>query len=328
MAPILPPVIAAAFRETSMLDAVPFFFALGAVAHFCRSSLRLPASLYETLSIYLLLAIGLKGGVEIASSTHPALWRDALGAILLGALIPLLVFPLFRLCFKRADAASLAAHYGSVSIVTFAVASTILTHRGIEFEGHVVLLAALMEAPALIVATLLARLGGPERPAWGKLLHEVLANKSVLLLLGGILIGAVAGPEGTAPLAPLFIELFKGALCLFLLEMGLVAASQLPELKKSGRFLVICGLALPPLLSLTGWALAQGLGLSLGGTVLLMTLASSASYIAAPAAMRIAIPDANPGLGITAALAITFPFNLLLGIPFYIWLAGWLGAGA
>lgn len=304
-----------------MLDAVPFFFALGALAHFCRSSLRLPTSLYDTLSIYLLLAIGLKGGVEIAVSTHPALWRDALGAILLGALIPLLVFPLFRLRFSRPDAASLAAHYGSVSIVTFAVASAVLSQRGLEFEGHLVLLAALMEAPALIVATLLARLGGPVRPAWGKLMHEVLANKSVLLLLGGILIGWLAGPQGTAPLAPLFVDLFKGALCLFLLEMGLVAAGQLPELKKSGRFLVACGLLLPPLLALLGWGLARMLGLSTGGTVLLMTLAASASYIAAPTAMRLAIPEANPGLGITAALAISFPLNLLLGIPFYIWLA-------
>ena len=305
-----------------MPDAVPFFFALGALAHLCRSGLRLPAPLYETLSIYLLLAIGLKGGVEIAASSHPALWRDALGAILLGALIPLLLFPLVRWRFSRPDAASLAAHFGSVSIVTFAVASAVLQQRGVEFEGHLVLLAALMEAPALIVATLLARLGGGDKPDWGRLLHEVLANKSVLLLLGGIAIGWAAGPQGAAPLAPLFVDLFKGALCLFLLEMGLVAASQLPELKKSGRFLLGCGLVLPPLLALAGLALARFLDLSLGGSVLLMVLASSASYIAAPTAMRLAVPEANPALGVTAALAIVFPFNLLLGIPLYIWLAG------
>ena len=307
-----------------MIDAVPFFFALGAVASLVKSGLRLPAAVFETLSIYLLLAIGLKGGVEIARAESVTLWRDAGLAIALGAVIPLFVFPLFRLRFGRADAASLSAHYGSVSIVTFAVGAAVLAGRGIEVEGHLALLAALMEAPALIVATLLARLGAKSadgRSNTAALVHEVLANKSVLLLGGGILIGWVAGPEGAAPLSPLFVDLFKGALCLFLLEMGLIAADRLPDLRRAGAFLVGCGLLLPPVLALAGWGVAQAMGLGVGGTVLMMTLAGSASYIAAPTAMRIAVPEANPALGVAAALALTFPFNLLVGIPLYLWWA-------
>lgn len=312
-----------------MIDAVPFFFALGAVASLLRSGLRLPAAVFETLSIYLLLAIGLKGGVEIARADAAVLWRDSLLAIGLGALIPLLVFPLFRLRLGRADAASLSAHYGSVSIVTFAVASTLLASKGIAVEGHLALLAALMEAPALVVATLLARFGRPlagGAAGGAALVHEVFANKSVLLLGGGILIGWIAGPEGAAPLSPLFVDLFKGALCLFLLEMGLFATERLSELRRAGVFLVGCGLLLPPVLALCGWGAAQAMGLGLGGTVLMMTLAGSASYIAAPAAMRVAIPEANPVLGVAAALALTFPFNLLAGIPLYLWWAGRMAA--
>ncbi len=304
-----------------MLDAVPFFFALGAVASLARSELKLPTAVFEALSIYLLLAIGLKGGSEIAHSSDPALLTHAALAIGLGALIPLFAFPLFRLRFNRFDAASLAAHYGSISVVTFAVGSTVLASRGVAYEGHLALLAALMEAPAILVATVLARLGGEERPDWRKLIHEVFANKSVLLLLGGILIGWAAGPHGTEPLKPLFTDLFKGALCLFLLEMGLVAASRLGDLRKAGFFLVACGIALPLGNAALGWLAASWMGLSVGGTVLLMTLAASASYIAAPTAMRLAVPEANPALGIAAALALTFPFNVLFGIPLYLWVA-------
>ena len=307
-----------------MLDVVVLFFLFGLLAGLVRSELKLPPALYDTLSLFLLLAIGLKGGVEIARSESATLWVDALLAIGLGAIIPLLVFPLFRLRFSRPDAASLSAHYGSVSIVTFAVGAAVLAGRGVEVEGHLALLAALMEAPALIVATLIARWGvksADGSSTAGALVHEVFANKSVVLLGGGILIGWVAGPQGLEPLSPLFVDLFKGALCLFLLEMGLIAADRLPDLKKAGLFLVGSALALPPVLALAGWGVAQLMGLGVGGTVLMMTLAGSASYIAAPTAMRIAVPEANPALGVAAALAVTFPFNLLLGIPLYLWWA-------
>lgn len=301
-----------------MIDAVPFFFALGVLARLAKSELKLPVAVFDALSIYLLLAIGLKGGVQLAANSNPDLPFHALMAVGLGALTPLLAFPLLRLRFDRFDAASLAAHFGSISIVTFAVASSYLTSLGLEYEGHLALLAALMEAPAILVATVLARIGGGERPAWGKLAHEVLANKSVLLLLGGIAIGWIAGPGGTEALKPLFADLFKGALCLFLLEMGLVAAARLADLKRAGLFLVCCGIGLPLLHAALGWLAAQTMGLSLGGTVLFMTLAASASYIAAPTAMRLAVPEANPALGIATALALTFPFNVLLGIPLYL----------
>lgn len=310
-----------------MLDAIPFFFALGAVSRFVKSGLRLPPALFETLSIYLLLSIGLRGGTEIAQEASPALLVQALAAVGIGLCLPLLGYPLFRLRFNRADAASLAAHYGSVSIVTFAVASTVLGQQGVEFEGTMALLAALMEAPALITGTLLARLG-KETPAagvsphgWGHLAHEVLANKSVPLLAGGIVIGYVAGPTGMAPLKPLFTDLFKGALCLFLLEMGLIAAEHVGDLRRAGLFLLGGGIGLSLVQAMVGWGVAHWLGLSLGGTVLLMTLSASASYIAAPTAMRLAIPEANPVLGVAAALGITFPFNVALGIPLYLWLA-------
>lgn len=301
-----------------MFDAVPFFFALGMVAKLAKSELKLPVAVFEALSIYLLLAIGLKGGVQLASNAGPEVAQHALLAILLGATIPLFAFPLFRWRFSRFDAASLAAHYGSVSIVTFAVGVTVLDQQGISHEGHLALLAALMEVPAILVATVLARLGGPQPPAWRSLLHEVLANKSVLLLLGGIAIGWLAGAEGTAALKPLFTDLFKGALCLFLLEMGLVAASRLGDLRQAGRFLIGCAIALPLLNAGLGLLAAVLMGLSLGGTVLLMVLAASASYIAAPTAMRLAVPEANPALGIAAALGVTFPFNVLAGIPLYL----------
>ena len=158
----------------------------------------------------------------------------------------------------------------------------------------------------------------------GTLMHEIAANRSVLLLLGGIVIGVLAGPDGKVALQPLFVDLFKGALCLFLLEMGLVAAGRLPELRQSGAFLFIAGIGVPLLSAVLGAVTARLLGFSQGGCALLMTLAASASYIAAPTAMRLALPKADPAIGITAALAITFPFNLLLGIPLYIQIAGWL----
>jgi uncharacterized protein len=182
----------------------------------------------------------------------------------------------------------------------------------------------LLEVPGILVGVLLARAGGVSRPAWAPLLHEVMLGKSIVLLVGGLLIGWAAGPVGLAPMEPFFGGLFKGVLCLFLLEMGLVASAQLGSVRKSGLFLVGFGVGMPLVSAVLGALLGTAIGLSPGGTALLATLAASASYIAAPAAMRIAVPEANPALSITAALAVTFPFNLLLGIPLYTRLAEWL----
>jgi uncharacterized protein len=329
-----------------VIDVVVFFFLLGLFARLVGSDLRLPEALYETLSIYLLLAIGLKGGIELSKQPLAALAPQVLVCMALGFAIPFLLFPLARaLKLNRPDAAALVAHYGSVSVVTFAVCTAALTRAGIGYESHAALWVAVMEAPGLVAGIVLARLGGgasgagggaapsgasaasgPSGTRWGELVHDVLFGKSVLLLLGGILIGAVAGVEGTAPIKAVFIDPFKGVLALFLLELGLVAGGRLGEVRRFGAAVLVIGLGAPPLLALAGGATGVLLGLSTGGIAILATLAASASYIAAPTAMRIAVPEANAALSITAALGITFPFNIVLGIPVYIWLAQRLSA--
>jgi hypothetical protein len=307
------------------MDPVVLFFLLGLIARIARSDLRLPEAMYDALAIYLLLAIGLKGGVQLAQQPLATVLPQALAAIALGAAIPLLLFPLLRAKLARPDAASIAAHYGSVSVVTFAVATSFLAARKIDAESHMPLLVALMEAPGIVVGIVLARAGGGQRISWGPLAHEVLFGKSVLLLLGGLVIGALVGPEGSRPIAPLFTDLFKGVLALFLLEMGLVAGGRIGDLRRAGPFLLAFGIGAPLALGALGALVGQAIGLSLGGTTLLATLAASASYIAAPTAMRIAVPEANPALSIGVALGITFPFNIFVGIPLYLQYARWIG---
>ncbi|MCX7658946.1 MAG: sodium-dependent bicarbonate transport family permease [Caldimonas manganoxidans] len=305
-----------------MIDVVVFFFLLGVFARLVRSDLRVPEALYETLSIYLLLAIGLKGGIELSKQPVMHLLPQVGAALALGLAIPFALYPVLRvLRLSMADAASVAAHYGSVSVVTFAVASAALTRQGIPYESHASLWVAVMEAPGIVSGILLARLSRLREVRWGTLAHEVAFGKSVLLLVGGLLIGAIAGEVGTAPIHAVFVEPFKGVLALFLLELGLVAGGRLAEGRRYGLAVIGVGLIAPPLLSLAGAAVGLMLGLSTGGVALLATLAASASYIAAPTAMRIAVPEANAGLSITAALGVTFPFNVLVGIPLYIALA-------
>jgi len=315
-----------------MVDVVVLFFLLGVFARLVGSDLRLPEALYETLSIYLLLAIGLKGGIELSKQPLAALAPQVAACVALGFAIPFVLYPVGRaLRLAAADAAALAAHYGSVSVVTFAVASAALARQGIEHESHAALWVAVMEAPGLVAGILLARWGARRAAAsgagtaakWRELAHDVLFGKSVLLLLGGLAIGAVAGVDGTAPIEAVFVDPFKGVLALFLLELGLVAGSRLAELRRFGAAVLVIGLGAPPLLALAGGAVGVALGLSTGGVALLATLAASASYIAAPTAMRIAVPEANAALSISCALGVTFPFNLVIGIPLYIALAQW-----
>lgn len=299
-------------------EPVILFFLLGVLAGLARSDLKIPAVLYESLSIFLLLAIGLKGGVELARQSLSELLLPALVVVAIGALLPLIAFPVLQRLgrLSRADAASVAAHYGSVSVVTFAVGAAYLANRGQDYEGYMVVFLVLLEFPALMIGVWLAK-RGQGGSNMGKVLHEVFAGKSIVLLLGGLAIGWFAGPGGIAPLDRLFFDLFKGVLAFFLLEMGLVAASRFGELRRAGLFLVAFATLMP--LASAGLGLATGvlLGLSVGGVTLLATLYASASYIAAPAAMRLAVPQANPALSIGAALGITFPFNLLVGIPLY-----------
>jgi len=312
-----------------MFDVVILFFLLGLLARMAGSSLKVPQPLYETLSIYLLLAIGLKGGIELARQPMADLLPQVLACVSLGFVIPFALVPLLgRFGFNRVDSASLAAHYGSVSVVTFAVAAAYLERSGIAHESHAALWLALMEAPALVSAVLVARWHGrapADAGAWGHLARDVLAGPSVMLLVGGLVIGATMGEQGLAPIASVFFEPFKGVLALFLLELGLVVGDRLREIRRFGARLLALGVALPLLLAVAGGLVGVLLDLSAGGIALLATLAGSASYIAAPTAMRIALPESDAALSITAALAITFPFNVLVGIPLYARLGAWWG---
>jgi hypothetical protein len=305
-----------------MIDVVILFFMLGLVAGLLKAELRLPAAIYEFLSMILLIAIGLKGGIELAKQPMSSLLPQMFAVVLMGAALTLVGFfiLLYWGRFKRVDAASIAAHYGSVSVATFAVAVSYLHSQQIPFEEHMSLLLVLLEVPAIIVAVLLVK-GVSAQVNWPKVMHEIFFGKSIVLLIGGLMIGWLAGPEGLKPIEPLFFDLFKGILALFLLEMGLITAMQIGTLRQHGLFLVGFGVVMPLFSSLVGTALAMGLGLSVGGTAMLATLAASASYIAVPAAMRISLPQANPTLSLGGALGITFPFNVIVGVPLYLQMA-------
>lgn len=325
----------------NLLSPAILCFVLGAVAVALRSDLELPKPVFTALSIYLMLAIGLKGGAELAKHPMAHLAGPVAGALLIGCAIPLWCYALLRRWWGLpvADAAALAAHYGSVSAVTFAAVTNLLDRQGVAYEGHVAALLAIMEVPGIVVALGLAGiarmatrpievgvgdaaiLGEPTRMAPGSGLSivvvEVLSSKSVLLLVGGLVIGAVAGDPGLAKVQPLFRDLFSGILCLFLLELGRVAASHVGDFRKVGARLAVFALAMPILHGALGVLVAWAVGMSAGGAIVLATLAASASYIAAPAAVRLALPEANPGYYLTCSLAMTFPFNLVLGIPLY-----------
>jgi hypothetical protein len=266
----------------------------------------------------LLITIGLKGGIELAKQPFLSLLPQITAVIVAGFILPLLVYPVLKHLgkFDRANAASIAAHYGSVSVGTFAVAIAYMQAHSILFEEHMALFVVLLEIPAILVGIVLAK-GLSKNINWGSVTHEVMLGKGVMLLVGGLLIGWISGPAGVSSISPLFFDLFKGILALFLLEMGLITATQLSSLKKYGVFLLVFGIVMPLILAVVGIALGIAIGLSAGGTAILATLFASASYIAVPAAMRISVPEANPTLSLTASLGITFPFNILLGIPLY-----------
>lgn len=313
--------IAAAITD-SLLTAPVIAFLVALVATLAKFEVRLPESLYPILSTFLLLAIGLKGGKALAAASPGDIWKPLVASLVLGVVTPLVAFTLFRVLNRldTVNSAALAAHYGSVSAVTFTVLLSSLDTRGIDYEGFVAGLLAVLEIVGIIVALFLAR-GSSSGDGWKSALGEVVRGRSIALLVTGLVVGAVVGADRMAPTDPLFVGLFAGALTLFLIEMGVIAAERLRDISSAGWRMVALGVLIPLVNGLLGALLGTAAGLSTGGVAVMATLAGSASYIAAPAAVRIALPQASPGLYVTASLGVTFPFNLTLGIPYYIALA-------
>lgn len=308
------------------LDPVVLFFVLGVIGGALKSDLELPKAFLEALTIFLLLSLGLKGGVAISKSDPVALVAPAM-ALIVGALaLTMLAFITLRHLgrLSRIDAAATAAHYGSVSVITFVVAQAYLTRVGEAFSAHMSFFLAVLEVPALILAAALGKREEASPGHWAEFTRELLFGKSVLLLLGGMVIGAFAGEAGVKPLAPLFFDLFKGVVCFLLLELGVTTARQFPELRKSGKFLAVFGVLFPVTAAVLGVTIARLLGFNTGDQTLTAVLFASASYIAAPSAMRVALPHANLGLAIAPVVAVTFPFNVVFGIPIYHRMLLWL----
>ena len=315
---------------STLLSPVILFFLLGALAALARSDLSVPESIGKGLSLYLMAAIGLKGGVAVAEAGFdPLMLRTAVAGLLLSFALPGLAFLLLRRIagLSSLDAGAVAAHYGSVSVVTFVTGIAVLEGRGDPPAGWMVAVLALMETPAIIAGLLLARgslsglgqTGNIEGQGEHSVWREVLLNGPVVLLVGAFLIGFLAGEVGYRPVAPFFTDLFRGVLCLFLLDMGLLAARRLREAQTLTLALVLLAIAIPMLNAIVGLVAAMAIGLSGGTAAAFVILCASASYIAVPAAMRLALPKADAGLYLAMSLAITFPFNIIFGIPFYGW---------
>ncbi len=302
------------------------FFALGLSAALLRSDLNVPEAVAKGMSLYLLLAIGFKGGVGVAAQgLDTTLFLALLAGAALSAILPLLAFAFLvhSTKLKRVDAAAVAAHYGSISIVTFLASAQALDTAGVTYEGYMVAVAAIMETPAIIIGLWLAR--GRSGGLDASTAREVFFNGSILMLVGSFAIGVISGPEGLESISSFIVDPFKGVLCLFLLDMGLIAGRGLREGR--GDFtpgVVAFGLYMPLVGAVTGIVAGKLIGLSEGGIALLATLCGSASYIAVPAALRLALPEARTSLCLSLSLGITFPFNLSIGIPVYLYLAAWI----
>ena len=314
--------------QANLLSPAVLFFALGLVAALTKSDLKFPEPLYVGLTIYLLVAIGFKGGVAIADAGLAKVWLPACAAMLLGSLIPLWTYPVLRYGGKisAVDSAAIAAHYGSVSAVTFIAATNYLKAINQPFESYATAFLAVMESPAILVGVVLGKLAtskrcGADMTSLKAAAHEALFGRSIFLLVGSLLVGWLCGKPGMAKVEAFFVTPFQGVLALFLLEMGMVAGRRLGDLKKVGPFLLAFGIVVPLINGALGVWLGKFTGLELGGATLLGVLSASASYIAAPAAIRMSLPDANPTLYLTSSLAITFPFNITLGIPIYLEIA-------
>lgn len=305
------------------------FFALGFAAALARSDLVVPEAVAKTLALYLMMAIGFKGGTEVAASgITGTVIAGLLAGIVLSAAIPVIAYWLLRATSRldAVNAAAVSAHYGSISIVTFVAATEAVRASGLAFEGWLVAVAAVMETPAIMTALLLASRAGGQTERSGTLMREVALNGSVVMLVGSFVIGWITGPKGMEMIKPFIVDPFRGVLCLFLLDMGLVAGRGMREgARHLAPPVIAFGLYMPLISAALAGLTALLLDLSPGGAALFVTLAASASYIAVPAALRLALPEAKPSIYVTLSLGVTFPFNLALGIPLYLWLGRAVG---
>ncbi|MBC1236132.1 MULTISPECIES: sodium-dependent bicarbonate transport family permease [Nostoc] len=308
---------------SNILNPPVLFFFLGMTAVFVKSDLEIPPPVPKLLSLYLLLAIGFKGGVElIKSGITQEVILTLIAAMLMACVVPVYTFFILKLKLDIYDAAAIAATYGSISAVTFITASAFLNELGITFDGYMVAALALMESPAIIVGLILVNLFSVDEKrefAWGEVLQEAFLNSSVFLLVGSLIIGFLTGERGGKTLEPFTQGIFYGVLSFFLLDMGLVAAKRIKDLQKTGVFLILFAILIPIVNAVIGLAIAKFIGMPQGDSLLFAVLCASASYIAVPAAMRMTVPEANPSLYVSTALAVTFPFNIIVGIPLYLY---------
>lgn len=309
---------------SNILNPPVLFFFLGMLAIFLKSDLEIPQPLPKLFSLYLLLAIGFKGGYEITESgINPEIAMTLLAAIFMASAVPVYSFFILRVKLDTFNAAAIAATYGSISAVTFITAQSFLKILNISSGGHMVAALALMESPAIIVGIVLVRLFSRNQEnakgefSWGEVLREAFLNGSVFLLIGSVIIGTLTGEKGWEKLHPFTQDIFYGVLAFFLLDMGMVAARRIKDMRKTGSFLIAFSIFMPVANAIVGIIIAKLIGISEGNSLLFAVLCASASYIAVPAAMRMTVPEANPSLYVSMALALTFPFNIIIGIPLY-----------
>ena len=333
----------------NLLDPALLFFLCGVIAGAVRSNLEIPPAITRFLALYLLMSLGLKGGFALAKSgLTPDVAIGLVCAVVLAVAVPALGFLVLRRLVAPFDAVAIAATYGSVSAVTFITATQYLEGHRVDYGGHMAAAMALMESPAIVMGLLatqvlrqrstaaatgavemtgggaaLARHGGPSLSI-AHVLRESFTDGAQLLLLGSMAVGLLSGEAGKAAMQPFSGDLFKGMLSFFLLDMGLLTARNAAQLRDKARGLLAYGVIAPPLHAALALALAFAVGMSAGNGALLAVLAASASYIAVPAVLRHAVPEANPALYFGMSLGLTFPFNILIGIPLYTGAASWL----
>ncbi|MBD2297032.1 sodium-dependent bicarbonate transport family permease [Nostoc sp. FACHB-87] len=309
---------------SNILNPPVLAFFLGILAVLVKTDLEIPAPIPKLLSLYLLFAIGFKGGVELVKSgITQSVILTLLAAMLMACVVPVYTFFILRIKLDTYNSAAIAATYGSISAVTFITASSFLTQLGISFDGFMVAALALMESPAIVVGLILVKVFTVDESDrefnWSEVLQEAFLNSSVFLLVGSLFMGILTGEHGWQTLKPFTQDMFYGVLTFFLLDMGLLAARRIKDLQKTGFFLILFAILVPIFNAGIALLIAKVIGMSQGDSLLFSVLCASASYIAVPAAMRLTVPEANPSLYVSTALAVTFPFNIIVGIPLYLY---------